>query len=282
MSITTDSTRYEPKLNVGIKVSIGDHVLAILISSLLMSGVLFASLFAIWWFQAPFEPTPFVDPLDTIIIFPKDDLAKDTKLSIVEFDNSEIAAFEKAVEMSGTSIASVVQVNGLSGDGVTEIHGIDQDKRQLLPERIVAPKWSVIHEAADLESYQQKLDFFKIEIGAVHQFDDRIWRISQLSIDKIVSESTREAESGYRYFVNKQKRLQQLDLQTITQAGLDVEHVIAVHFYPNDLVSKMQQLIDFRYGDRASDLQEVTFKIAGASGNFRFEIDDVKFGDQLR
>ena len=41
----------------------------------------------------------------------------------------------------------------------------------------------------------------------------------------------------------------------------------------------MQQLIDTKYGDQASDLQEVTFKITGTARDLHFEIDNVKFGN---
>jgi len=142
-----------------------------------------------------------------------------------------------------------------------------------------APQWSVVQTANDLASYQRKLDVFGIEIGAVHKTRDQVWRIAKLSTEKIVTESTRGAESAARYFVNQKKRLQQWDRQTIAAAGLDLQDVIAVHFYPDELVAKMQQLIDAQYGDRASQLQQVIFKIAGAAGDLRFEIDNVNFGN---
>ena len=80
-------------------------------------------------------------------------------------------------------------------------------------------------------------------------------------------------------FVNQKKRLQQRDQQTIADAGIDLQDVIAVHFYPDELVATMQQLIDTKYGDQASDLQEVTFKITGTASDLHFEIDNVKFGN---
>ena len=41
----------------------------------------------------------------------------------------------------------------------------------------------------------------------------------------------------------------------------------------------MQQLIDADYKDQADDLEEVTFKIVGTPGDYRFEIDNVKLSD---
>ena len=142
--------------------------------------------------------------------------------------------------MTGVSIATLTETKptadsdatgvGIAGDG--EGFGFGNNRQPGPPAGAGGLKWNVAQQATDLEAYQRKLDFFAIEIGAVHKSNDQIWRISELSSKKVVTESTRSAESNLRYFVNRRQRLLQWDRLTIAQAGIDSEDVIAVHFYP--------------------------------------------------
>ena len=212
---------------------------------------------------------------------------EEIELSVVEFEGSESQAFAESIEMTDISITEFSQAklpsfsngagDGIFGDG--DGPGFGFTKRSPGPVGVATPNWNVVQEAADLKAYQRKLDFFGIEIGAVQKSNDQIWRIAQLATEKVVTESSRSAESKHRYFINQRKRLQQWDRQTIADAGVDLQDIIAVHFYPNDLIAKMQQLIDARYKDQASDLKEVTFRIVGSPGDFHFKIEDVKFNN---
>jgi len=270
------------QLNRGVQIntSRGDRVNAILIASLVMFGFLFTVLFLVWWFHEPpvargtgFGITP---PKPTTPITPFED---NVESDVVEFEGSSGTPIEDLIETVTPSVAKLSDVKGVPGDGSGGVPGPGPDPRTVPPSGPALPQWSVTQTANGLGSYQRKLDFFGIEIGAVHKTRDQVWRIAKLSTEKIVTESTRSAESRVRYFVNQKKRLQQWDRQTIAAAGVDLQDTIAVHFYPNELVAKMQQLIDSEYGDRASELQEVTFKIVGDAGDLRFEIDNVKFGN---
>ena len=267
------------------EVSLYDRVFGGLVASILLGLFLFITLLSIWYFQSPALPT--FDPPDpwthAELLVP----VEDENISVVEFEGSESQAFAESLEMTDVSISKLSQTmlpslfngngDGFGGDG--KERGIGFIDRLPGLSGVVAPKWNVIQEASDLEDYQHKLDFFAIEIGAVHKSSGQIWRISQLSTEKVVTESSRGAESSHRYFVNKQKRLQQWDRATIAQAGVDVQDTIAVHFYSDELIVKMQQLIDARYKEQANDLKEVTFKIVGTPGDFHFEIEDIKFNN---
>ena len=265
------------------EVSLYDRVFGGLIALLVLGLFLFVTLLSIWWFQSdpprvlPQPTTPF--PPNPDLITPIENL----DLSVVEFDGSESKAFTESIEMSGASIAELFEKNVLDSEGTGIGIAGDSDGlgtgtgRTPGPQASAAPNWSVIQEASDLESYQRKLDYFGIEIGAVHKSNDKIWRIANLSGEKAITESSRSAESKRRYFVNQRKRLLQWDRQTIAQAGVDLQDMIAVHFYPDELIAHMQQLIEARYQDQASNLAEVTFKIVGTDGNFHFEIDDAQF-----
>ena len=266
------------------EVSFYDRVFGGLIASLVLGLFLFVTLLLVWWFGAdqprafsnlttPFPPNPdLITPIENL------------ELSVVEFDGSESKAFTESIEMSGASIAELFEKNVLDSEGTgigiagdTDGLGTGIGRTPGPAQASAAPNWSVIQEASNLESYQRKLDYFGIEIGAVHKSNDKIWRIANLSGEKAVTESSRSAESKRRYFVNQRKRLLQWDRQTIAQAGVDLQDMIAVHFYPDELIAQMQQLIEARYQDQASDLAEVTFKIVGTDGNFHFEIDAAQF-----
>ena len=264
------------------KVSLYDRVFGGLLALIVLSLFLFTVLSSIWWFQTPLTGAP--GDLDTGQFVSKPDKEEKEEPNVVEYDGSESQAFTESIELTGISIAEVFAKNASDSQG-TGI-GIAGDKdgpgigigRTPGPAQAGAPpNWSVTQESPNLAGYQSKLDFFAIEIGAVHKTNDKIWRIAKLSTEKVVTESSRSAESETRYFVNKRQRLLQWDRQTIAQAGVDPQDVIAVHFYPKQLILKMQQLIDSRYKDRAKDLASVAFRIVGTAGDFRFEIEDAQF-----
>jgi len=269
---------------IPIRVSRYDRVFARMVASLLVGGFLFVVLVTVWWFQAP-------KPGQTLIICPPDDPTvepdrptDDIELSVYELEQSESKAFAESIEMTTASVASVFEVIGskpISSEVVGfNGHGFDGFgiKRAVLPPGGGAkPRWNVVQQADDLISYQRKLDFFAIEIGAVHKSKDQIWKVSQLATEKVATESSRSAESSTRYFINKRKLLLQWDQQTIAQAGIESQDVIAVHFYPDELIVQMQELIDVRCGDRSEDLKAATFKIAGTPGDYRFELVEVQF-----
>ena len=274
---------------IPIRVSRYDRVFARMVASLLVGGFLFAVLVTLWWFQAP-------KPGQTLIICPPDDPTiesdrptDDIELSVYELEQSESKAFAESIEMTTASVANVFEVIGSkpTSSEVVGFNGIGANgqgfdgfgiRRAVLPPGGGAkPRWNVVQQADDLLSYQRKLDFFAIEIGAVHKSKDQIWKVSQLATEKVATESSRSAESSTRYFINKRKRLLQWDQQTIAQAGIESQDVIAVHFYPDELIVQMQELIDVRCGDRSEDLKAATFKIAGTPGDYRFELVEVQF-----
>lgn len=273
-----NSVTSQPIRNVQINASWRDRANAILIASLVMFGFLFTVLFTVWWFQEPPNARRLINlpppPLPPVL-----PLKDDVNLDLVEFESSTGTPLEELIETVTPSIEKLSNANGTLGYGVGTDPGFGWDPRTTPPPSVTGPQWSVVQNANDLASYQRKLDFFGIEIGAVHKTRDQVWRIAKLSTEKTVTESDRQAESIRRHFVNQKKRLQQWDQQTIADAGIDLQDVIAVHFYPDELVATMQQLIDTKYGDQASDLQEVTFKITGTARDLHFEIDNVKFGN---
>lgn len=273
-----NSVTSQPIRNVQINASWRDRANAILIASLVMFGFLFTVLFTVWWFQEPPNARRLINlpppPLPPVL-----PLEDDVNLNLVEFESSPGTPLEELIETVTPSIEKLSNANGTLGYGVGTDPGFGWDPRTTPPPSVTGPQWSVVQNANDLASYQRKLDFFGIEIGAVHKTRDQVWRIAKLSTEKTVTESNRQAESIRRHFVNQKKRLQQWDQQTIADAGIDLQDVIAVHFYPDELVATMQQLIDTKYGDQASDLQEVTFKITGTARDLHFEIDNVKFGN---
>ena len=266
------------------EVSQYDRISSGLIALLVLGLFVFATLFLIWCFGAteigrgtPPPPPPHPDRIVPVT---------DEEINVVEFDGSDSQAFTQSLEMTGASVAELSEVKlsesdgaGFGIEGDSDGPGIGSERRPGPPGGSGSPKWNVVQQASDLDDYQRKLDFFAIEIGAVHKSSDQIWRIASLSTEKVVTESSRSAESNPRYFVNQRKRLLQWDHQTIAQAGIDLQNVLAVHFYPDQLIVKMQQLIDAQYKDQASDIKEVTFKIVGDPGDFRFEIEDVKFNN---
>ena len=279
MSDVTRPAGSNAHVNYETKVSLYDRVSGGLIAMLVLGLFLFATLFLIWWFHSPESPVFPPPPKDPTTLVIPDEV---DEINVVEFEGSESQSFEDVIALTGTSIAELSESKLLSfngdGDGIAgEGDGTGIGKRQSGPSSVTKPKWSVTLEAANLKDYQQKLDYFGIEIAAVHKSNSEIWKIADLSGEKVVTKSSRSAESKRRYFVNQRKRLLQWDRQTIAQAGVDLQDVLAVHFYPNELIVEMQQLINQQYPDQASDLKAVTFKITGTPEKFQFAIEDAQF-----
>ena len=212
--------------NVQINASWQDRANAILIASLVMFGFLFT----VWWFHEPPVARRIIDPPPPSPL-PALPLEDDVNLNLIEFESSPGTPLEELIETVTPSIEKLSDANGTFGYGVGTDPGFGRDPRTTPPPSVAGPQWSVVQNASDLVSYQRKLDFFGIEIGAVHKTRDQVWRIAKLSTEKTVTESNRQAESSHRHFVNQIKRLQQWDQQTIADAGIDLQDVIACLLY---------------------------------------------------
>lgn len=273
MSETTPDT---PVLNVPTQVSPYDRVNTALIVSIALSGAALALLTLAWLFQSAPRPTVVAHKLETPTPF-KLKQPEPNQLNLFDQSTADSQSLEQTVQQIGSVVAELSLTNGWGGKGIGNgTIGKGTDPRELTPARDECT-WSVSQTAAAIDDYQRQLDFFDIQIGVVHKTRKDIWRISDLSAKKTITNSNRSAESSSRRFSNQNNRLRRWDIRIAKEAGFDVNETIVVHFYPTELIKRMRELLIEHVGDRLTELKHVQFRITDGPEGLSFAVDSVKF-----
>ena len=274
----SEISQKSPTINVPLPVSAYDRVNSALVVSIILGSALLALLTLAWIFQTA-PVTTVIDPEPTTI-FPAEPTPPDpNQVNLFDQSTADLQPLEQAVEKVGSVVAKLSLTKGLGGTGLGDgFGGTGIDPR----ERVNSTRgytWSVSQTAADLNDYRRKLDFFDIQIGVVHKTRNTIWRISDLSTKKTITQSNRSAESASHRFANRNNRLRRWDVKIAAEAGVQTDETLVVHFYPPELIERLRQLLTDHAGHRMDDVQHVEFRVAenNANDGFRFEIASVEY-----
>lgn len=282
---THQPTIYVPEsAGIETRVSTYDRLNALLVSLLLLVGLFTTMLFMIW-LTGKYRARPVAAEINFLIGEPGEEkpegVADDiNEPGVEEFPEVDVPQLADSLLAVTNSISSIMARNE-QRDGSAEAMG----RGKGLGSRDGGggggsgiPAWNVELEAKDRNAYRKQLSFFKIEVGAVHKMNNRVFRLSDPAGASRLVESSRAGEKAKRTHLwgHRNKRLLDWDKDILRQAGLQsVDDFIVGQFYPQEMINQLRGLeVDYakRAGREASEIRETTFKVVTAGNGYQFEV----------
>lgn len=280
-----------PDLNVEIKPTNFDRTNAALVTAIMLAGFLFAAMFCIWLSGACDFSNRIVTPLppdnpvgETVPEGLAEDLLEPGAQEFPELATFDLAKSLLAVTDTVSNVqASLNKKNGQAtrtSFGLGDGHRKGEDPKPGPIGTPVHKRWSIVFEADDINAYANQLAFFKIDVAAIHKFENEIWRVQQVAGAAKVVKSNRQEENDTLRFSHKNKRLQGWDKEICRRSGIKVEDVITAQFYP-DSVRKIMAAAEAaavaKTGRKVEEVRKTTFRVIPAGEEFQFEVVDVLY-----
>ncbi len=141
-------------------------------------------------------------------------------------------------------------------------------------------RWKISYEVDSIEQYKRQLDFFGIEIGVIASRDNDIWRVGMLSSDATVTHSNRADEHDSVWFAHSRPTLKRWDRKIAGDAGLNVQEMLFVQFYPASVQSRILKLEASKLKELGRNLDEVAeskLKISSLGDGFTISVSGFVF-----
>jgi hypothetical protein len=139
-------------------------------------------------------------------------------------------------------------------------------------------RWQVRFASADVESYAQQLDFFKIELAALGGGKSTVDYATNLSLAR-PTRRTGPSESEQRLYMTwRSGELIEADKQLLAKAGIDTANRVVLQFYPPETEAALAALEQQAAGTR--DLKEIkrtVFGVKGTGGKYEFYVMSQEF-----
>ncbi|HMP80123.1 MAG TPA: hypothetical protein PKD54_11775, partial [Pirellulaceae bacterium] len=202
---------------------------------------------------------------------------------VEEFPEVEIPQLSNALEaeVSMSSVQAQLDVRHGSaevmgkGRGLGSRDGGGKGGDGVIPEH---KRWKIIYESPDINTYARQLSYFKIDLGAVSEVTNQIFRLADPGGARRVIRSDRKTEQESVYFGHQQARMQRWDERMLRDAlGRDADNSLVVQFYSDDARAQLRAVEAEYLRQQGRDLREVKntfFKIREAGGGYRFEVSN--------
>lgn len=268
------------------KVSVYDRVSGMLVALVVLFGLLAFALFAIWLTRV-ITIKPKSTPTIAIELKGEGAIAEGVGRDFEEPGVEELADVQEpqladAME-AVTSAASSVKARVQAVDGNAAQMGTGQglgDSRakgpggggtaDALPEQ---DRWEINYSTTSVNAYAQQLDFFNIELGAVHRTKSEIYYASKLSQAKPERRSGFRDEEGRIYFSHLNKQLRQYDQTLLEKASIDTTDKLIVQFYPPATHQMLLNVERTALGGKPWEtLRKTVFGVTGSGGSFQYEV----------
>lgn len=286
--MTTEPTSLRPHLTVEIGPSIYDRVSAAIVAGILLFGFMLLVLFSIWLKPAVDQPITirpdFPKPGETLTLEKVE--SKDfLEPGVQEFP--EIAVSQLAQMLPAIS-AAVSTVQGSPELKVVSKSKTGPGKPQRRPSPIPSsPNWTPIHErwsiqfqADDIDDYARQLSFFNIDVAAIHQSKNSIWRINDVAGANQVVVTSRQQENQTLRFQHKKSQMRRWDRELCERAGVEVTDTIQSHFYPVSTQRELEKIESIAVAQakrQLKDVRKTTFKAIEKGNGFSFEVAEILY-----
>ena len=285
----TEPTSLRPNLSVEIGPSIYDRVSAAVVSGILLFGFMLLVLLAIWWRPATDRSTDIgdLDPLE-----PNSKMRLELEESkdflepgVQEFPEVAVPQLAQVLTAASAAVSSV-QGSPEFGIGSKSKSGPGKPTRgpspDLEPSQTPAHKrWSIKFQADDIDMYAKQLSFFNIDVAAIHQSRNSIWRVNDVAGANTVVLTSRQQEDRTLRFQHRKPFMQRWDRELCERAGVKVDNTIQSHFYPASTqreLEKVESIAVAQSKRQLKDVRKTTFKIIEKKDEgFSFEVAEILY-----
>ncbi len=134
-------------------------------------------------------------------------------------------------------------------------------------------RWEIRYDSATLASYAKQLDFFKIELGAAGGGSREVDYLTKVSSSAPVSRAAPGLNETRLYMVWRGGRLQDLDRQLLTKAGVKTNGRILMQFYPKKVENELAALErKHRKDGRIDKIKKTIFGVRPNEAGYEFYI----------
>jgi hypothetical protein len=278
---------------VETKVSVYDRVSGMLVALVVLAGLIALALFMLWLTRViTIKPTPS----ESFLI---DDLkaggeqaegvARDFEdpgvEELADVQEPQLADAMEAVTQAASSVqASVQAIDGNAalmgtGTGLGDSRGLGQGGDGNADALAPHERWELNYSTSSVRAYAAQLDFFEIELGAVHPSKSDITYVKGLSKTKPDSHTGYRDEEKRTYFMHSSKTLRDFDRQLLEKARSGItKGRLLVQFYPPALYKKLLDLEGRKKGNRPwESIKRTVFEVKGSGNSFEFEVTRQEF-----
>lgn len=289
----SSKTRRDRIPKVQTKVSVYDRVSGMLVALVVLVGLVTLALFMLWLTRViTIKPTPsesfLIDDLKGAGEHAEGvgrDFEDPGVEELADVQEPQLADAMEAV----TEAASSVQARVQAIDGNAALMGSGTgpgDSRASGPggggnADAIAPheRWEINYSTSSLKAYAAQLDFFGIELGAVHRSK------SDITYAKALSKAKPDTRTGYRdeedrvYFSHVNKTLREYDRQLLENARPDItKGRLLVQFYPAATYKQLFDAEALKKGNRPSEsIRKTVFEVTGSGGSYAFKVISQEF-----
>ncbi len=268
---------------VETKVSSYDRLNAFLLAVLILLGMFTAILFMLWM---DLKSRPLIVAPD--VVFEIGDPGEDKPEGVAddvlepgveEFPEVETPQLADAL-LAVTSAVSSIQARNENVDG----NAAEMGRGRGLGSKDGGGtggngrvSWDVNLEARDRGSYAKQLSFFKIEITAINELNNNVYRLADPAGAKRLTQSSKGAEktAKTKVFAHKSPRLQEWDKDLLRQVGRDPDGYIVGQIYPQELIQALRNLELAHVAQQKRGVEEIrstSFKIVEDGSGYKFEV----------
>lgn len=278
------------KLNVETKASAYDRLSAALFALILLFSFLFCILFLIWLTSVFDFSRRLAGPIvvanlegDSKPEGVADDILEP---GVEEFPEVETPQLANSLEAVTDSVSSVrASLEKRSGDAEQAGRGSGYGSREGgpgtggdgIPEY---KRWVINYEADDILTYAQQLNFFKIDIGVIHQTRNDIWRLGQPGAQNTVTKTNRQLEDQTLRFQHKRPRMRRWDEELCRRAGIDLSNTIQSQFYgesTRNIIRQAEAAALAKAGRKLNEVRNTVFKVVPSGDGFEFAVIDIVY-----
>ncbi len=139
-------------------------------------------------------------------------------------------------------------------------------------------RWEVKYSTRSVEDYAQQLDFFDIEIGALHRTSTEINYLSKMASSKRKRRGSRPQEDRLYFVHGKSGALTALTEQLLKGSGIDTNNRLLAQFYPHETYTLLLNLEKSRLGGRSlGQVRKTVFAVEQVGSNYRFTVEQQLF-----
>lgn len=277
-----------PVIRVETRVSQYERVSGGLASGVIISGLLAAIMFFLWYSMLKTQRSiP-----DSFVAFAGESMnpegiAEDVEEPGVE-EFPEVQEPQLAEALESVDVISTVRANdSVSGDAAQMGTGKGLGDRRSKGlggggSDVNEPwkRWQIIYSVNTMTEYAQQLDFFKIELAGAEKVGDNVAYLTNVSSTPNIRAGVKQREKRI-YFSHSIPQLRNWDLNLLRNANVsNAGDRIPLQFYPMEIINRLYQLETERIqqdGKKIENIKNTIFNVVGTPGNYRFELTKIVY-----
>ena len=258
----------------GLRVSLYDRVLSMVLAALVLVGLSVLILLALWLTSRLFVSRAAVPVVLEQVGASDSPLSEQRDLDAPELDQTDL--FEPQVAERLAAVADAVSAQpAMFGDPMPGRQASAGGGGGM--QGGVERQWEVTFMRGNtLETYARQLDFFQIELGVLEPGNRVTYAYNLVKPKPDTRTGPADAEKRY-YLTWRGGELIEADRELLARAGIDSQGRVILKFLPPEVEAQLAQLEKLHAGGEADQVRRTRFGISPHGKGYRFRVTDQAF-----